>query len=45
MQKYVKNELIKEMKKTIREDENIIKNIIPFDMYTLQFITLILVKR
>ena len=32
MQKYVKNELIKEMKKTIREDENIIKNIIPFDI-------------
>jgi phenylpropionate dioxygenase-like ring-hydroxylating dioxygenase large terminal subunit len=32
MQKYIKNELIKEMRKTIREDENIIKSIIPFDV-------------
>jgi len=32
MQNYVKNELIKEMKKTIRQDENIIKNTVPFDV-------------
>ena len=32
MQKYLKNELVKEMIKTIKQDETIIKNIIPFDV-------------